>query len=217
MSAPQPDIDFDKNNQTAWEPMWSRGVNPGEYFDREKPLPELINQVRTLKIPKGKRAMIPGCGRGYDIELLSRSGLFEQVIGIDISQTAVASANTYLSNVDPPLPNNYKVMIADFFNADLGEQVDFLYDFTFFCAIPLELRGKWGERMKTLIKSGGSLVTIMFPYGARTGGPPFAVKKEDYESCLGEEFVQVDGPRLLDDDTVHAGTGSTWWCRWERI
>lgn len=205
-----------------WEEFWARGVNPGDAFDKLGPLPELVDQVRFLQLPGGEIAAVPGCGRGYDVELLSRSGLFKLVLGIDVSPTAVNAAKTYLSGVTPPLPSNYDVFTADFFMDDL-QQVDFVYDYTFFCAIPPAWRMDWGKRMAKLIRPGGTLVTIMYPYtdvsgdGAQTG-PPYPVNEQVYREALGSAFVPKDGPRKLNNSKVHPGReGRTRWCRWERV
>ena len=72
--------------------------------------------------------------------------------------------------------------------------------------------------MKCLIKKGGSLITIMFPHMEKEGGPAFGVSKQAYHDILAPEFVEKDGPRLLDDSQAHRGrVGITWWCRWERV
>lgn len=75
-----------------WEALWAKGLQPGQYFDRRQPLPYLMEQVKSGKIAAGNRVLVPGCGRAYDVELLSRSGLFDRVIGADISPSAVSSA-----------------------------------------------------------------------------------------------------------------------------
>ena len=50
-----------------------------------------------------------------------------------------------------------------FFSDD--QTFNFIFDYTFFCAIPPTLRPKWGEQMGKLIASPhGKLLTLMFPY-----------------------------------------------------
>mmetsp|Transcript_20225 Transcript_20225/g.24916 ORF Transcript_20225/g.24916 Transcript_20225/m.24916 type:complete len:463 (+) Transcript_20225:529-1917(+) len=44
------------------------------------------------------------------------------------------------------------------------EKFDFIFDYTFFCALPPELRPQWGEQMSKLIHPKyGKLLTLMFP------------------------------------------------------
>lgn len=205
------------DQKSYWESVWVEGVKPGQYFDKEGSLPELVSQVQSCALPKGERAIIPGCGRGYDVELLSRSGLFKEVLGIEISPTASEAAKKYLSDVTPPLPSNYDILVADFFLDKLPE-ADLVYDYTFFCAISPEVRKDWGEKMKNIIKPGGSLITAMYPVDDYEDGPPFAVSVEAYKIALGTSFEPVDGPRKLGDSAAHASRKDrSWWCRWKRV
>lgn len=197
-----------------WEKVWNQGVAPGQYWDMNGPLPELIKQVQSLKLPRGGRALIPGCGRGYDVELLSRCGFYEHVIGIDVSRSAVCTAKKYLSSVLPPLPSNWDVFNADFLHDDIL-QASLVYDYSFFSVLAPELRVDWGRRMAQVVGKGGSLVTVMFPVEKFEGGPPFAVSKEDYDKALGRSFKIVDGPTQLDESQSHME--GTWWCRWLRV
>lgn len=217
------------NSQTVkdpfpWEGLWGDGVAPGEYFDRMKPLPELERQVTEGLLPTNGRALIPGCGRGYDVELLARSGKYEKVIGADISETAVANAEKYLSKVDPPLPERSYSMIAGDFFADKQFDGPFclVYDYTFLCAMPPAKRKEWADRMRMILQAGGVLVTAMFPMDKKLeeGGPPYGLEVRVYEELLdGNGFRKKDGPRKLDDNMTHEGRGGgrTWWCVWERL
>lgn len=46
---------------------WSKGVEPGKMWDRVGPSPLLLKYVESTDyIPVG-RALVPGCGRGYDL------------------------------------------------------------------------------------------------------------------------------------------------------
>ncbi|CAN8064365.1 unnamed protein product [Agarophyton chilense] len=206
-----------------WESMWQEGVRPGEYFDKNSALPELVENIKNGCIQKGQAAFIPGCGRGYDVEVLSRTGLFDKVIGMDISSTSVREANKYLKSIDPELPDNFEVKQGDFFDNHLFfEPFCLVYDYTFFCAIPLEKRKEWAQRMKSLVRKGGDLITVMYPVGKdhSEGGPPFGTDPKAYEHLLEGDggFERRDGPRLIDDDKSHVGrVGRTWWCRWERV
>ena len=65
--------------------LWNDGINPGEKFDVLVPLPELQKMVREGAIPNG-RALVPGCGRGYDVTLLASPD--RVAVGLDISAKA---------------------------------------------------------------------------------------------------------------------------------
>lgn len=204
----------------GWDALWQRGVTPGEYWDIHVALPELVAQIKLKQLPIGGRALVPGCGRGYDVEVLCKSGLYDEVLGLDISETAVRAARDYL---DGKGVKGYQVVTGDFFGTGLEGTFSLIYDYTFFCAIPMEWRAKWGARMKQLVEVGGVLVTAMYPYGEKTGqeGPPFDVHEKAYREVLEGEggFVCKDGPRVLSDEQAHEGRGGgrTLWCVWERV
>lgn len=207
----------------TWDDFWKNGVKVGEYFDAEKPLPELVTQLSARSLPRGGRALVPGCGRGYDVEALVNSGMYENVIGLDLSETAVEAAKEYLSTRS--LGGKYGAVAGDFFSRDtVKDGFTLVYDYTFFCAIPIEWRGKWASRMKELVKVGGVLITVIFPVGkpreSGAGGPPHGVSETDYAELLEGRggFRRKDGPRVLPDESAHSGRGQgqTWWAVWER-
>lgn len=200
-----------------WEDLWTQGVNKGEMFDKGGPLPEFKLRVEESRIPGGKVAVIPGCGRGYDVELLTSAGLFERVVGVEVSSTGASAARKYLSSVSPKLTNDYEIMCADFFKDQLPA-ADFVYDYTFFCAINPSQRSAWGRRMAEIVNPGGMLVTIMYPDVKGDGGPPFAVNIDAYQSVLRHAFSVKDGPDLLKEGHAHPGRElKSWWVSWERL
>lgn len=164
----------------GWEAMWSRGIAPGAFFDASRAEPALQALIDSRVLPAGN-VLVPGCGRGYAIAALAKSGE-RQVLGVDISATAVKAANEYL-NGKPGV----SVEVADFFDQlpqihagkyDLG------YDCTFLCAIPPDMRSSWAKSWKSLLKPGGELITLIFPVASsgadpadgHTGaGPPFKI------------------------------------------
>lgn len=206
----------------SWDDFWKGGIAVGEYFDAERPLPELLTQLSSGTLPTGGRVLIPGCGRGYDVEAFVISGGYDNVIGMDLSETAIEAARGYLH--ERSLRGEYGLVAGDFFSRQaVPDGFTVVYDYTFFCAIPLEWRTKWANRMKELVKVGGVLVTVMFPVGKprEAGGPPHGVSKNDYAELLEGPggFRRKDGPRVLSDESSHAGRGEglTWWAVWERV
>ncbi|EJF61498.1 S-adenosyl-L-methionine-dependent methyltransferase [Dichomitus squalens LYAD-421 SS1] len=88
--------------------------------------------------------------------------------------------------------------VADFF-ALTGVKFDLVYDYTFFVAIPPARRGYWGRQMAEIVKSGGILITLIFPIDddAQTG-PPYYVRPQHYNEVLGEGWEA-----LLDKEPEH--------------
>ena len=209
---------------SKWESAWQAGIVRGDHFDKLHALPELVHQIANKLLPGGKNALIPGCGRGYDVEVLSRSGLYEHVYGLDISPTGVEEASKYLESVNPALPQNWTLKTCDFFDTTVfNDKFALVYDYTFLCALKPGMRSKWAQRMAEVLEVGGSLVTVMYPAHKTLdeGGPPFACRPEMYDELLEKEgkFVKKDGPTVLADNRAHKdrGDGKTLWCRWERV
>jgi SAM-dependent methyltransferase len=136
-----------------WIELWDANNTP---WDRGQPHPGLedllvekqdsIGQSWTVDPAAGKRrkrALVPGCGRGYDCLLLSAFGY--DVYGLDISETGLKAAKAYEEahkddEVYQPRHENGRGkvtwMLADFFKDDFLEKIggdrvfDLLYDYT---------------------------------------------------------------------------------------
>ena len=67
-----------------WKDIWETETIPK--FDKQSPSPALVKLLEEGKVPLG-RALIPGCGRGYDVALLASPN--RHALGIDIVDTAM--------------------------------------------------------------------------------------------------------------------------------
>jgi SAM-dependent methyltransferase len=83
-----------------WNELWEQGYTP---WDRSGPSPaleDLLTDQEDLLGPpfivdpangkKRKRALVPGCGSGYDVLLLAAFGY--DAFGLDVSETALKAA-----------------------------------------------------------------------------------------------------------------------------
>lgn len=62
----------------------------------------------------------------------------------------------------------------------------------FFVAIPPSRRNEWGQQMRTLIKPGGYLITLIYPIDPQTPtGPPYFVRPDHYFEPLGDGWIKV--------------------------
>lgn len=146
-----------------WEEMWAAGLKPGDAFDIGKASKCLMEVLPMLK---GSSALVPGAGRAYDAIALAEAGF--DVTALDISRTACQAAQALIGG-------NAKVRICegDFF-AHEGTY-DVIWDCTFLCALPPQMRQQWAAQSAKLVAPSGSLVTMVFPIGKGPGGPPFAL------------------------------------------
>lgn len=178
--------------QDAWETTWREGVTPWEVQTGYQPALKAFLESGKLGLPKSGRAIVPGCGRGYDAILIGET-LGLDVLGADLSETAVAEARKLLEKTGTTAKVSYRA--GDFFKyvpGDGEEPFVLAYDFTFFVAIPPELRQAWGTQMNRLLAPGAFLITLAWPiHPTRTGGPPHSVKAEDYAQVLGAAFEKA--------------------------
>jgi methyl halide transferase len=197
-----------EKEHARWAAAWVAGINPGDKFDAHFPLPALSQMVAEGSVPTG-RALVPGCGRGYDVVLLASP---ERVaVGLDISEVAIAAAEAMYGALpeDEKKPPRASVVFQaqSFFDLpeDAESRFDFVYDYTFFCALDPSIRPLWAEKMAAIVTPGGELCTVIFPIGEREGGPPFQVSMEDYKAVLeplGFEAFQLE---LLAPELCHPG------------
>ena len=151
-----------EHHGSRWIKLWDQNVTP---WDRGQPSPalkdilvermDLVGKSWVADPARGKRrkrALVPGCGRGYDVLLLSAFGY--DVYGLDISESGIRAAKEYekLHGGD----EMYKAreedgkgkvtwIIGDFFKDEFVNQIggdrtfDLLYDYTVclpkFCSV----------------------------------------------------------------------------------
>jgi cyclopropane fatty-acyl-phospholipid synthase-like methyltransferase len=119
------------------------------------------------KHPGPGRALIPGCGSGYEIEALVAAGW--EVIGVDFSTVAVARARQRLGRLAD------RVVEADFFCHPFpGSSFDLVYERTFLCALPPERWPHYAQRLSTLLAPSGLLCGFFF-LGPEEEPPPYPI------------------------------------------
>ncbi|KDQ14735.1 hypothetical protein BOTBODRAFT_32484 [Botryobasidium botryosum FD-172 SS1] len=173
----------------GWVDAWQHGLVPWDHGGIQPPLRELFeSKAIDFNVPRSGRALVPGCGRGYDAIYLASLGY--ETVGLDLSPKAVAAAEEWKASQQPP-PTSLSFIAGDFFKVDAG-LFDIVYDWTFFCAFPPEVRPAWGKRMGELIKPGGYLIALAYPLdGDRKGGPAYSVSIEAYDESLGSGWTKT--------------------------
>ncbi|KAI0835160.1 S-adenosyl-L-methionine-dependent methyltransferase [Hypoxylon sp. FL0890] len=188
---------------SAWAELWDAGQT--HFWDRGKPSPALIDWVESrpevLPSHTGPRltALVPGCGKGYDVVMLALHAF--DAYGLDVSRKGVETAEAYAAAefLEPSAynfaseenrlaysPGNLKFIEGDFFKRDWEKKIgiddfkgfDLIYDYTFLCALAPEMRKDWALRMSELLSPNGVLACLEFPlYKELTApGPPWGLK-----------------------------------------
>ncbi|RMD41562.1 hypothetical protein DV735_g3560, partial [Chaetothyriales sp. CBS 134920] len=177
----------------GWADLWERDFLP---WDRGQSSPALADALRAL---------VPGCGRGYDVLLLESFGY--DAVGLDVSEGAVRAA----LKDGKAGKGSHKFVLGDFYKNDFlaelgladGGPFDLIYDFTFFCAMKPAMRPAWAQRMSELLAESPSarLVCLEFPSQKppSAGGPPHASPSEAYLEHLshpGEEVAYDEAGKV---------------------
>jgi SAM-dependent methyltransferase len=254
-----PPIGADWNEYHArWENIWRDGCAPGQFFDKASAsptlrsllsLPLLPAQVEHLAaqggLPKdgsyvappsidarNKRALVPGCGRGYDVVAFAQAGA-SAAVGLELSPKAAEVAREYvrgeLAGRGVPSPAaNAQIVECDFFSPPADtvppESFDLGYDLTFLCALHPSMREAWAAGWSRLLKKGALLVTACYPIDAsrdQNAGPPWPLTPQLYERLLlgegGPKFRKVYLAPVPPAMSHPERAGQEWLGIWERL
>ncbi|MEM8867779.1 MAG: methyltransferase [Verrucomicrobiota bacterium] len=161
-------------------------LNENTPWDKGYAAPPLAAYLETRSI--AGRVLVPGCGTGHDVRLLTVHGA--EVTGLDIAQSALTKAETF------PLMGNERYEMGDFLDLDpkyLG-QFDYVFEHTCLCAIDPELRAAYAEAVPKALAPGGRFLAIFFrkvrDYDGE--GPPFPISEDEIETLFGENFDRVE-------------------------
>jgi methyl halide transferase len=177
--------------------------------------------------------LVPGCGRGYDVLLLTSFGF--DAYGLDVSPLAQEAAKKERDAPDAaekyPVHNQavgrgeVKFVLADFFKDEFlaetgGGNFDVIFDYTFLCALPPQLRPRWAKRMAELLGPSGRLICLEFPLSKAPSepGPPHGLTAELYNALLsapGQDIEYDDEGCALPKPAVAAENALVKVDRWK--
>lgn len=184
---PEPGAD-NAETVNGWEARWQTGETP---WDAGAPAPALVALLADgdAAIPNG-RALVPGCGAGYDVAALASAD--REVVGLDIAPSVEARFTEVQQAAG--VADRTSLFVGDFFGASLGA-FDVLYDYTFLCALDPSQRPAWGARAAELVRPGGEVISLVFPMvdpPPGYEGPPWPLHPDDVASALGDRFELID-------------------------
>ncbi|KAI1176612.1 S-adenosyl-L-methionine-dependent methyltransferase [Nemania sp. FL0916] len=190
-----------KEHPNFWAKCWEEKVTPWDRGGPSIALYDLLNENPDGVIPlpsesSPKRALVPGCGKGHDVLLLSSLGY--DVYGLDVTTQAIDAAR---ENAEKALAGGlYKTegggrrgavswICQDFYAEkwdDVPRTFDLIFDYTFFCAMPPSVRPAWATKIKSLLAPGGRLICLEFPSEKKSSepGPPWASPPAEYIGYL---------------------------------
>ncbi|KAL6904898.1 S-adenosyl-L-methionine-dependent methyltransferase [Trichoderma evansii] len=220
---------------SAWDALYAESFTPWDRAGPSLALADLIAQRTDLippsleRDPRGnplrdttgqvvrRSALIPGCGVGHDVLLLSSLGY--DVVGLDYSPRALSAAREnqkmalddgkYKSFEEGVECGRVTWVSGDFFGdkweggegSEGTQKFDLIYDYTFLCALQPSERPKWAKRMSQLLAPSGQLICLEYPSGKPLSlqGPPWGVWPEVYEALLANPGEPVE---YTDDGNI---------------
>lgn len=174
----------------TWDEAWREGRTG---WDAGASPPALDEWLERHKVEPG-RALVPGCGAGYDVFTLAEAGW--EAVGLEVSPTAAGRFDEERRKRGIPLESAH-IQVADFFGSDLGP-FDLIFDYTFLCAIEPQRRHDWASAMRKLLDDEGRLVTLVFPISEEREweeGPPYRLSIDLVRGIASPQFVLVDSYR----------------------
>lgn len=202
-------------NPNPWEARWRAGQTG---WDTGRPSVQLAALLETGALERG-RALIPGCGAGYDVIALAEAGL--EAVGLEIAPTAIArfEALRAAAGLDP---ERARILEADYFRFEPEEPFDRMWDTTFLCAIEPEQREDWAQSAARLLRPGGRLYALIFPVPRPPGtlgpgphpGPPYPLDPYAVRDLLARDFELRSLAPATHSHPARAGR--EWLGIWER-
>ncbi len=159
-----------------WDPLFAADLGGWELGRASPPLADWFEG----KALTGRRALVPGCGRGHEARLLA--GLGARVDAIDLAPTAIAQA---IAATGPGLAIDFQV--RDLFTLPRVPTYDLVVEHTCFCAIDPTRREAYVDVCADVLRPGGELVGVFFAHG-RPGGPPFTTTEGEVRALFGGRF-----------------------------
>ena len=174
-----------------WDSRYREGKTPWDFGG----IPAAL--AAYLRTTARGRALIPGCGSGYEVRAFQERGW--GVLAADYSPAAVERARQVLGALAD------KVVLADFFAHDFGgPKFDVIYERTFLCSLPPEVWPRYAQRMAELLATGGSLIGL-FLYGHEDDPPPYPMTAKEAQALFGANFTCVVDEAVNDSLPLFAG------------
>lgn len=159
-----------------WAGLYDKGSTG---WDIGYPAPALVDFLDHLS-DKSLRILIPGAGRGWEVDYAFRQG-FGSVYYLDFAPSAAALFQKQF----PFFPAD-QVLVEDFFN--LNETFDLILEHTFFCALHPSKREAWALRCLHLLRPGGRIAGLLFNHEFEHDGPPYGGVEDEYRRLLSSGF-----------------------------
>ncbi|AFL85663.1 Thiopurine S-methyltransferase (TPMT) [Belliella baltica DSM 15883] len=163
-------------NEQYWTSRYKQNLIGWDVGQVTFPIKQFLDQL----VNKDLRVLIPGAGNAYEAAYAYASG-FKNLHILDISKVPL---DNFLEKY-PDFPKS-QVHHENFF--DHQGKYDLILEQTFFCALPVELRKDYADKIHELLVQDGQLAGVLFNREFGNDNPPFGGSVEEYRSYFSNLF-----------------------------
>ena len=170
----------DRLTPDFWESRYQEGT---PRWDLGQAAPPLVNYFTQADAPRPGKAIVLGCGRGYDAVFLAQQGF--AVVGVDFAPAAIAASTQLAAETGV----HAQFIQRDIFDLvpEYAQQFDYVIEHTCFCALAPDLRDRYVSLVYQLLKPQGQYIGLFFTHD-RPGGPPFGVQPATIRDLFRPQF-----------------------------
>lgn len=165
-----------------WEQAYLAGDTPWDKGHAAPPLVEFLGKTQL-----SGRVLVPGCGTGHDVRLLSAHGV--EAVGMDLSPEAIRRAEAFAKE------GSESYVLGDFFNLPTGAvgAFDWVFEHTCLCAIEPSQRAEYVRSLVKALRPEGQFLAVFFREVSDYDGdgPPHPISAEEIETLFGAQFERV--------------------------
>ena len=165
-----------------WEQHYQDGDTP---WDKGAAAPPLQEWSRSNAGSLRGSVLIPGCGIGHDSLEIARTTESSEILGIDISPSAVEAARKESS------AEHTCFELADLFDLPDSHRnhFDWVWEHTCFCAVDPPLRSDYVTAVHGALKDDGKLLAVFYlnPYDnehTSGEGPPHGTSEDELKKLF---------------------------------
>lgn len=188
-----------------WRQRWQEN-QIGFHLDAVNP--SLIKHWPGLAVKPGARVFVPLCGKTVDMAWLVAQGYVVEAIELSelaieqfFSEQSLAFERQEVDGWVSYRAENIRIWCGDFFELTTQQlgQIDAVYDRAALIALPLELRGRYVQKLLSLTRSAPQfLITLSYDQG-QMSGPPFSVSNSEVNELYRHAYGELTGPDAEND------------------
>jgi len=174
-----------------WIESWDEGGFKTS-FHRKDIHPYILEYLTPKKL-KGKRVLVPLCGKSIDLIYFQKYA--KHVVGVELAEKAVyqffeEQALDFVKEGNRFESDQLTIINADFFalnQSDVGA-IDLVYDRAALVALPLPMRLNYVAQIQSLLAPNAQQFVNTLEYFPIKEAPPFSISPEDLLSYYGNTF-----------------------------